>query len=217
MPIVLKEAEKERLDFSLLSEIILPQTYTLGIYYFYLEGYEGSSDIYAWHDNWDEWCRWMVGYKANLFADYCGGEMPIEFVVKHEVPIEGYDFSSKSVMIGVLKNLEGYHDTDFSVIVTEDNLHSGLRAFPGIHSIIIRGLKEELDVRGLEGEGYNISFIFEHEIAHLFKLDHCSNLPCVMAQPVLSYADWVNQGKELYFCDRHKTQLLENWAERNYY
>jgi len=205
-------------DFVQFSAVYKPslQTYTLGIYYFYLEGFEGSSDIYVWHDNWNEWCRWIVGYKANLLANYCDGEMPIEFVIKHEVPAEGYDFHNKSVMYGVLKNLEGYNDVDLCVIITEDNLHSGLLAYPGLHTIVIRGLKTELDVRGMEGEDYAISCIFSHEMAHLFGLGHCTNLPCVMAQPTLSYTDWVNQGMKLYFCSGHKSQLLENWKERNY-
>jgi len=204
-------------DFAQFSAVYEPlhQTYTLGVYYFYLEGSEGSSDTYAWHDNWEEWCRWIVEYKANLLANYCDGNMPIEFVKKHGISTVGS--LSKLAMAGIIKKLSGYNDVDLCIVVWESNLHAGFKAYPGLHTVLVQGLKEELDIKGMKGEDYSISCVFNHEIAHLFKLDHCTNLPCVMAQPILSYADWINQGKQLYFCDEHKSQLLKNWEERNYY
>lgn len=209
-------------DFFQFSAVYKPslQTYTLGIYYFYLEGFEGSSDIYAWHDNWDSWCRWLINYRAALLTDYCNGDMPIEFVIKHEVPAGGYDFHSKSVMYGVLKNLEGYNDVDFCIIITEDNLHSGLLAYPSLHTVTLRGLKLETGIRGMEGERHNgefaINLIFAHEIGHLFRLNHCSNFPCVMSQPSITYSEWLDMGQKLWFCDEHRPQILKNWTERNH-
>lgn len=194
------------------------QTYTLGIYYFYLEGYEGSDDIYAWHDNWDEWCRWLVGYKANLLANYCEGDMPIEFVRKHEIPT-GFDFSGWN-MAKLLRTLPGYNDVDFCVAITEDNLHSGLLAFPGYHSIMLRGWTVEQEIKGMQGEQYNgeyvVSFTFTHEIGHLFRLKHCTIPPCPMSQCQITYQEWVNMGRKLWFCDTHKQQLTENWGIRNH-
>ena len=212
MSAILTEGQPKRLDASLIPT---HQTYTLGIYYFYLEGYEGSSDIYAWHNDWDYWCRWIVGYKANLLANYCDGNMPIEFVIKHPISVVGH--INKPTMFGILKDLEGYNDVDFCVVIAEDNIHAGSCAYPGLHTAQLKGFQEELDIRGMEGENGDVTCVFSHEIAHLFKLNHCANLPCVMAQPILSYSDWINQGRKLYFCDVHRPQILENWKERNYY
>ncbi len=197
-----------------------PAVYSLGIYYFYQEGCEGSSDIYAWHENWDEHCRWLVGYKATLLANYIKsfGEleagMPISFVVKKAVPPSFDAFSYDTP--NLIKTLPGYDSVDFRIVLTEDNIKSGKRAFAVYETVVLPLWTVEQAVRSMEGDTTLnlVGFEFEHEIAHLFKLDHCYNHPCPMSQCQITCSEWANMGKRLWFCDTHRPILLANWKNR---
>lgn len=202
------------------------QVYTVGVYYLYRAGDEGSSDPEEWHSDWDSWCRWITGSETTLFANYCDGSMPIQWV--YPFAFRRRDYLTENVhqyggtVLTELMALPNFNTVDIKIVVVEKRTLAA-SMFAGHSTVFVVGLEVEHTVRAKLGQsGYidGIADFLPHELGHLFGLGECSavNRPCAMVpgNNWVSYQQWLDYGQKLWFCDKDRIQLLQNWGARNH-
>jgi len=223
-----EEGEQLRINVALKPVAAPGQgVYTCNVYYCYLEGYEGSTLPSAWHSNWYSWCEWLVGYETNLITDYIKSQglpvsMPIISIEKVKVPPE-YLYEN-----GLLKHATFFRDiiskkpsfltTDLHICLGENNYQMPAM-FVGYGTVMMRGWTLEQEIRAMEGEAFYSNMVYcelAHEFGHAFHLGHCAAKPCPMARQQITYTEWINMGKRLWFCDTHRPIFLDNWENRDF-
>ena len=202
--------------------------YTCSVYYCYLQGCENSPKRAEWDPNWNENCRYWSSYELNLMAAYIRSQgleasMPILSIEKLEVPLSYLGYQGVSMLLNnalfyreIVKNLPSFPTADIHILLGEYNFQMPSQSFGDTVSTRTSILMQE--IRAMEGEsGYEdrVYCEFAHELGHSFGIiAHCNNVPCPMAQMQITYTDWVNMGKVLWFCNTCRPILLDSWKAR---
>ena len=191
------------------------QVYTVGVYYLYLEGSNPRN-------GWLSWASYIVNAEASLFADYCGGSLPISWVYPYAVrqlePGESR-LSYTGKIAAELKLLPNWAGVDFKILVGEYDV-GVITGVVAVSAVAVSGLDLENTIKARAGDPeYVIADHLPHELGHLFiGVEHCNIKPCPMVpgQNWESYQQWLDFGQKLWFCDSHRQKLLENWGARSH-
>ena len=228
MSITFVENQTRRIDFRLNPKVVEAGIYTIGIYYCYLQGCEGDlTPPSKWHSNWHDWCNWLVGYEANLIVNYIKAQglpaiMPINFIEKIEVPSSYLDANGRLIVSNfardILRVRPDFNTVDLHVCIGENNYNMGAWSL-GHGTVLIRGWTLEQEIRAMQGESAYSDMVYcelAHELGHTFRLSHCHTPPCPMGQAQITYDEWVEMGKMLWFCNVCRPTLLDTWENRNF-
>jgi len=205
--------------------------YTASVYYCYLQDCEGSTDPREWRSNWYDWCQWLVQYETNLIVNYIksqglAADMPIVSIEK--VAVEPRYIGSPPTLFlkrymfhtEVIQKMPSFSNADIHIVIGENNFRIGA-FYEGKGTVMVNEWTLEQEVRAMEGEAWAKNLVYcelAHELGHGFHLTHCGaqNKPCPMAQMQITYDEWVNMGKRLWFCDISRPILLANWKNRTF-
>jgi hypothetical protein len=209
-------------------EIPQPQagkSYNLAAYYAYIPGKPDAPSNYP---EWQNKVTTYVQYEADLIASYVQKQginagMPLISVEAFE--LDGTYFTTggslrKDALIAALKLLPSWSSSDVQVVL--GSADAGTNASQLVTTVFMYLATIAADVKAMEGPGDSSRVYCElaHEMGHVFigSADnlpggHCSNKPCPMAQQYITYQEWVNMGKTLWYCDIHKPLLLNKWEQ----
>jgi len=188
-------------------------TYTVAVYYAYLDG-SGPGPAAKWQEK----TRYYVEYELKLITDYIKQQgvaaetqiMALELVELPEANMSDYKIKKR------IKDRTSYTGNDLHIVVGEWTTGILAHASSGIAYVSYNTLDKE--VKAMEGIAHPNDCFCElaHELGHIFNLLHCGTKPCPMASYTVTYNEWIQMGRTLYFCSYHRPQLLANWQNRNF-